>query len=177
MRWSDYFAPDRVTTIEMMLSSILTLFLAASNPQLGQVKAVYLLPMGGGLDQYLAIRLTENQLFRVVTDPNLADAVFTDRIGETFQERLAELYPDDNPKSDEEKKDSENSWVNQKVRSASFSRGKGTIFLVDRKTKDVLWSLYAPAKSARVPDLNSNATKISKKLEEAVRPKAGGSTK
>jgi hypothetical protein len=161
----------------MMLSSILTLFLAASNPQLGQVKAVYLMPMGGGLDQYLAVRLTENQLFRVVTDPNLADAVFTDRIGESFEERLVELFPEDHPKTAEEKKEDENSWANQKVRSASFSRGKGTIFLVDRKTKDVLWSLYAPAKSGRAPDLNNNATKISKKLEDAVRPKAAGSTK
>jgi len=168
---ADYFAARRVSTIEMMLSSILTLFLAASNPQLAEVKAVYLLPMGGGLDQYLAIRLTENQLFRVVTDPNLADAIFTDRIGETFEERLAELYPEDKPKTEEEKKENENAWANQKVRSASFSRGKGTIFLVDRKTKDVLWSLYAPAKSTRVPDLNNNATKISKKLEDAVRPK------
>ncbi len=156
----------------MLLPSILTLFLAASNPQLAEIKAVYLLPMGGGLDQYLAIRLTENQLFRVVTDPNLADAVFTDRIGEGFEERLAELYPEDKPKNTEEKKKDENDWANQKVRSASFSRGKGTIFLVDRKTKDVLWSLYSPSKTNRVPDLNDNATKISKKLESAVRPKA-----
>ena len=152
-----------------MLSSILTLFLAASNPQLAQVKSVYLLPMGGGLDQYLAIRLTESQLFRVVTDPNLADAVITDRIGEAFEERLAELFPD--PDKKEEKEEDKNSWVNQKVRSASFSRGKGTIFLVDRKTRDVLWSLYSPAKSLRVKDLNGNATVISKKLDEAVRPK------
>lgn len=158
----------------MMLSSIFALCLAASNPQLANIKAVYLLPMGGGLDQYLAIRLTENQLFRVVTDPNLADAVFTDRIGESFEERLTELYPEDNPKKDDDKKSEENSWVNQKVRSASFSRGKGTIFLIDRKSRDVLWSLYAPSKSARVPDLNSNATRISKKLEEAVRPKPVG---
>jgi hypothetical protein len=157
----------------MMLSSILALCLAAANPQLANVKTVYLLPMGGGLDQYLAIRLTENQLFRVVTDPNLADAVFTDRIGEGFEERLAELYPEDHPKpADDEKKADDNSWVNQKVRSASFSRGKGTIFLVDRKSKDVLWSLFAPSKSGRVPDLNNNATRISKKLEEAVRPKS-----
>jgi hypothetical protein len=39
------------------------------------VKAVYLLPMAGGLDQYLANRLTGDQVFRVVTDPKLADAI------------------------------------------------------------------------------------------------------
>jgi hypothetical protein len=156
----------------MILSSLLTLVLAATNPQLAEVKSVYLLPMGGGLDQYLAIRLTENQLFRVVTDPNQADAIFTDHIGDSFEERLAELYPEESGKNKD--KDDENAWVNQKVRSASFSRGKGTIFLIDRKSKDVLWSLYAPAKSARVPDLNRNASAIGKKLEEAVRPKAPG---
>ncbi len=155
----------------MMLSSLLTLFLAASNPGLAEVKAVYLLPMGAGLDQYLAIRLTEKQLFRVVTDPNLADAIFTDRIGEGFEERLAQLYPDKTKQEEDEKdKDKEkDNW--SKPRSASFSRGKGTIFLIDRKTRDVLWSLYSPSKSNRVPDLNRNATDISKKIEEAVRPK------
>ena len=45
--------------------------------EMTDVKAVYVLPMAGGLDQYLVNRLTGSQMFRVVTDPNLADAIFT----------------------------------------------------------------------------------------------------
>jgi hypothetical protein len=154
----------------LLCPSILTLFLAAANPQLADVKAVYFLPMGAGLDQYMAIRLTEKQLFRVVTDPNLADAIFTDRIGEGLEQRLAELYPDPAKKDAADDKES-NEWATQKPRSASFSRGKGTIFLVDRKTRNVLWSLYAPSKTTRPEDLNKNATLVTRKLEETIRPK------
>ena len=161
----------------MMLSSLLfTLVVAASNPNLANVKSVYFLPMGAGLDQYLAIRLTERQLFRVVTDPKKADAIFTDRIGEGFEERLDELFPDESkkekPAAGSEDSLYKNDWATQKPRSASFSRGKGTVFLVDRKSRDVLWSLYSPSKTNRVPDLNRNATSIAKKIEEAIRPKA-----
>jgi hypothetical protein len=160
----------------MMLSPILCLLFAAASgpvhPNLADVKAVYFLPMGAGLDQYLAIRMTEKQIFRVVTDPNLADAIFTDRIGEGLEDRLAELYPQDQPKKDVEATEKDaNDWATQKpVRSASFSRGKGTIFLVDRKSRDVVWSLYAPPKSTRPEDLNRNASSIAKKIEEALRP-------
>ncbi len=160
----------------MMLSSLLfTLVVAASNPNLANVKSVYFLPMGAGLDQYLAIRLTEKQLFRVVTDPSQADAIFTDRIGEGFEERLDELFPDESKKAKaapgSESNQDKNDWALQKPRSVSFSRGKGTIFLVDRKTREVLWSLYSPSKTNRVPDLNSNATSIAKKIEESLKPK------
>src|SRR6185369_14025016 len=64
--------------------------LGANMPEVG---AVYLLPMTGGLDQYLANRLTAEGLFRVVTDPKLADAVFTDQLGAAFEQKLVDLYP------------------------------------------------------------------------------------
>ena len=38
--------------------------------------------MSHGLDQYLANRLTNEHVFQVVTDPKLADAVFSDRVGD-----------------------------------------------------------------------------------------------
>ena len=59
------------------------------------VQSVYLLPMPGGLDQYLANRLSG--VFRVVTDPKLADAVFTNQLGEPFEQQLAKLYPPPKP--------------------------------------------------------------------------------
>ncbi len=47
-------------------------------------------------------RETLSQVFRVVTDPKLADAIFTDRLGEAFEQKLAELYasPDEDKDDD-----------------------------------------------------------------------------
>ena len=76
------------------------------------------------------------------------------------------------PKPKDEEKEKDNAWVSQRPRSASFGRGRGTIFLVDRKTRDVVWSIYAPSNSLRPKDLDRNAISIVRKIEESVRPKA-----
>ena len=60
---------------------------------LSTVHTVYLLKMAKGLDQFLANRLTSDHVFQIVTDPKLADAVFTDQIGEGFQMKLEEFFP------------------------------------------------------------------------------------
>src|SRR5664280_1576281 len=65
---------------------------------LANVHTVYLLKMAKGLDQFLANRLTSDHVFQIVTDPKLADAVFTDQIGEGFQAKLEEMFPP--PESD-----------------------------------------------------------------------------
>src|SRR5687768_12375336 len=65
----------------------------AADPALMNVKTVYVMPMGRGLDQYLANHLTQNRIFDVVTDPALADAVLSDRLGPAFEQAFAELYP------------------------------------------------------------------------------------
>src|SRR3982750_2480125 len=93
---------------------------------ISDVHSVYLLPMSGGLDQYLANRL--GGVFRVVTDPKLADAVFTDQLGESLEQKLAKLYPP--PKSSgSDKSDQREPHV------SSFGRPKGTVFLVDLKSR------------------------------------------
>src|SRR5882724_6286709 len=66
---------------------------AAINPDLKHVSTVYILPMSSGMDQFLANRLTTMGVFQVVTDPQKADALITDRIGEPFQLKFDELYP------------------------------------------------------------------------------------
>src|SRR5450631_861004 len=60
---------------------------------LAHVHTVYVLKMAKGLDQFLANRLTTDHVFQIVTDPKLADAVFTDQIGEGFQMKLEEFFP------------------------------------------------------------------------------------
>jgi hypothetical protein len=66
---------------------------AGVNPQLLQVKRVYILSMGSGMDQFLANQLTTTGVFEVVTDPKKADAIVTDNVGEAFQKKLDDLYP------------------------------------------------------------------------------------
>ena len=56
------------------------------NPALPEVKRVYS-TNEQWLDQYLANRLTKGR-FEVVTDPDKADAVFTDRIGNRFRRKV-----------------------------------------------------------------------------------------
>jgi hypothetical protein len=138
----------------------------AANADLAQVQSVYLLPMGSGLDQYIADRLTADHIFHVVTDPKRADAVFTDQIGTAFERRLTELYPPEplpepekskDKVSEESKKESESGPVGEKlgertaVPTSTFSRGKGNVFLVDLKSRRVIWSVYERPKRT-VPD-------------------------
>jgi hypothetical protein len=60
---------------------------------LSAVRRVYFFPMTNGLDQYLANRITNAGTFEVVTDPKKADAVFTDRLGVAFEDRMNDLFP------------------------------------------------------------------------------------
>lgn len=156
--------------MRLILSVLCGAFLASA-ADLSATRNVYLLPMQSGLDQYLANRLTEKKVFNVVTDPQSADAILTDRIGEGFEEKLDELYPEEanKPKTDE---DDANVWASKRPRSASFARGRGTLFLVDRKSRDVIWSIYSPSRSGRPQDLNRNAGSIAGKILDTIRPKS-----
>jgi len=66
---------------------------AAVSPELSQVQAIYILPMASGMDQYLANKLTQEGVLRVVTDPKQADAILTETLGPGFEEKMTELYP------------------------------------------------------------------------------------
>jgi hypothetical protein len=140
----------------------------APNPQLAEIHSVYLMPMSGSLDQFLAVRLNAGNIFLVVTDPKKADAVFTERIGVNFEEALKELYPGDSKDAkDKDKKEDDYSRPTMKP----LSSGKGSLFLVDRKTKNVVWSIYDKPKSNRPDDINQLAQKIANKLEKDVKGK------
>jgi len=126
------------------------------------VKAVYLLPMAGGLDQYLANRLTGDQVFRVVTDPKLADAVFTDHLGDAFEKQLTGLYPPPEAADTEEKDDSNK----PQPHPSAFGRGKGTIFLVDLKSREVVWSGYEGRIGSRPDLLDRTAVRIVREIKK-----------
>ena len=53
----------------------------AMDPAARDVKSVYILRMGSGLDQFLASEFTKSGVYTVTTDPQKADALFTDSLG------------------------------------------------------------------------------------------------
>lgn len=161
----------------------------AASADLGQVRNVYLLPMGSGLDQYLAVHLTAESLYQVVTDPKLADAVITDQIGQGFEQRMLDLYPPEKPPAAEKEEESEEKDKASKkddeaaravagfklgaakptVHVSAFSRGKGNIFLVEVKTRRVLWSAYEPPKRMIPAEMNKTSQKIIERLRRDVK--------
>jgi hypothetical protein len=181
----------------MKLFCALTVLAAAAfatvNPQLHQVKRVYILAMGSGMDQFLANQLTKEGVFEVVTDPKRADAIVTDNVGESFQRKLDDLYPPPpKPKTETEatkpaadagtsldvgdsssdakpaKKDLLDGldFSGGGVRSSSFGRSKGNIFVVDRNSRSVLWSVYERPKNTTPGELTKTAGKVVKQLKD-----------
>jgi len=158
---------------------------------LDTARTVYVLSMSRGLDQYLANRLTNGHVLQVVTDPKLADVVLTDQIGERFQDKLETISPTPQPekpavpapakddKADKaEPEAAPNPFLQEpenKVAPAggmsSFGRNKGTVFLVDAKSRQVLWSTYDPPKSGIAKELDRTAADIVNRLKKDLKRK------
>jgi hypothetical protein len=156
---------------------------------LKQVNTVYILAMTSGMDQYLANQLTTLGVFQVAADPQKADAIITDRLGEPFEAKLKDLYPpppaphpvpappkekdakDDKDsktaKSDKPAKDEKDIVESSgPPRISSFNRGRGNIFIVDRKSRNVIWSIYEPPKDSTPGELSKTAERVVKRLRE-----------
>jgi len=170
----------------MKLFSFLALAAAsafAAAPQLQQVNRVYILAMSSGMDQFLANQLTKYHVFEVVTDPQKADAILTDRVGEPFENKLNDLYPP--PKSPEQlKKEAEKKQDDDAKpgtardrladvdlsagavsRVSTLGRGRGNFFIVDRGSRAVLWSIYQRPKDSTPGELERTAEKVVKQLK------------
>ncbi len=128
---------------------------------------VYILPMAGGMDQYLAGRLARERVLPVVTDPKTAGVVMTDRLGEAFEARLNQLVPPPAAESVDEKDDLKASAKENAVHPAfQSSARRGTFFLVDAKTRQVVWSGYfRPLKNPNPDSLDKQAAEIAKNLK------------
>ena len=157
----------------LALASFSVLALASVNPRLLEVKTVYILPMGSSMDQYLADRLTRFGKMQVVADPQAADAILTDRLGEMFEKKLDELYPPKKAEDEDEDEDAPKKGQElDQPKAASFGRGKGTYFLVDRKTRNVLWSIYERPRNGSSEELNKTAERIVNHLKKDLKPEA-----
>jgi hypothetical protein len=143
------------------------LALACHAADLPAVQSVYLLPMSNGLDQHLANRLAASGVFRVVADPKQAQAIFTEKLGEAFEERLKTLLAPAEPKPSTEKKADDTPVP----RVSSFGQGKGTIFLVDASTRTVLWSTYEKPRNSSPQEQDRSAQRIVDRLKAGLKPK------
>jgi len=135
--------------------------------------------MAGGLDQYLAAWLTHDHVLEVVADPKLADAVITDTLGEPFEQKMAQIRPPaaapDGKDKDKDKDRADSSPMVHTFRSGS---SKGTVFLVDAKTRVVVWSDYEKApRSTTNENLNREAKRVAKKLADSGSPADAGANK
>ena len=157
----------------LLAVAALTMSMGLSAAGLGDIKTVYLLPMSNGLDQYLAQQLTAEAVLQVVTDPQKADAVLTDHLGETFEQSLADLYQTKSKADDKDKAgDAEEDKGAVRARSGmQGKRGRGTIFLVNRRTHDVLWSVFELPKDNRPAGLRHSAGRISGQLSKSINGK------
>jgi len=163
------------------------------------VHTVFVMPMTRGLDQYVANWLTRDHVFEVTADPKRADAVFTDRVGESLEDELDKLNPPAKPeaaKPEAEKPESAKAEAGDKkadspevketakekdapaVRQApkmlteegpprqfTSGRGKGTLFLVDTRSRAVLWSLYEKPSRTSPKELDRTAKRIVDRLK------------
>ena len=144
-----------------------------SAADLGTVHTVYVLPMGHGLEQYIANVLTAEHVFVVVTDPKMADAVLTDHVGSALQEKLDTLLapPPPQPKEGEKEEvkgsliDPANKLSNP-AENSSVGRSRGTVFLVATKTRQVLWSVYDEPKDTSSKQLDRIASDIVSRLKK-----------
>ena len=150
------------------------MLLLAVDPAARNVKSVYILKMTGGLDQYLASELSKNGVFSVTTDPNQADAIFTDSLGEGFEKKYKALY--EPPPVETDKKEEGQGGITDasppRIGSSSWSRGRGTIFLVDRKTRSLLWSMNRQPKNSAPAEMVTQARKVVAQLKKDLNPSA-----
>lgn len=143
-----------------------TALLCGANAQLQQVQSVYILPMGSGMDQFLANRLARFGKMQVVADPQHADAILTDRLGEPFEKKLDELYPPPaDPKKAVADEDATGTLKDEQPPVRAFSRGRGNFFLVDRKSRNVLWSTYELPRNGSPAELNRTAERVVNNLK------------
>jgi hypothetical protein len=157
---------------------------------LAGVRSVYILPMSHNLDQYLANRLAGQHLFQVVTDPKLADAVLSDHVGDGLRSELETMFPNPEPvkhaqpeKADpgkDAKTESPASMVammtDPEARAgtgaprSTLGKGRGTVFLVDVKSRQVVWSIFEQGRGVDSKEMDRAASDIVSRLSKDLNP-------
>jgi hypothetical protein len=138
----------------IVMKLVLGLLLGAavlSAAGLSEIKTVYVFPMRNSLDQYLVSRLTQTHTLQVVSDPKLADAVFTDSVGPTFESAFNQQVLDGKPDTIQ--------------MPHAFRSSRSTVFLVS-KGKRVIWSIYLAPKDATPRQLEKASNRLVASLQK-----------
>jgi hypothetical protein len=179
----------------MRWTALLFLPLLAGAAEIGgsKVNTVYILPMAHGLDQHIANRLTREHVVEVVADPLRADALLTDRLGGSLEYQLEKLHPTPKPPDESAKNESDSDKSGKDAgdssdksdknatkgrraprimaeagppRTNAFGGGKGTLFLVDAHSRNVLWSVYEKPKSTSPDEMDRTAKRVVTRLKQ-----------
>ena len=151
----------RVQAFAFIAVSLCAVLIASPARLSPRYHTVYILEMANGLDQYLANRLTSTRAIWVVLQPESADAVFTETLDDSFWNWLARTYPHASASAGPA------SSRGAASRTDSQQRGRypGMVFLVDPRTRVVLWSTYVLPKTSSSSELNRTADQIARQLK------------
>jgi hypothetical protein len=184
-----------VTAMRWTVLLFLPLLAGAAEIGGSKVNTVYILPMAHGLDQHIANCLTREHVVEVVADPQRADALLSDRLGGSIEYQLEKLHPTPKPPdesaksesdsesdkdagdpSDKSDKGEKNSTKGRRAprmmaeagppRGNAFGGGKGTLFLVDTHSRNVLWSVYERPKNTSPDELDRTAKRVVTRLKQ-----------
>jgi hypothetical protein len=124
-------------------------------------RTVYVLEMANGLDQHLANRITATRAMWVVLEPSTADAVLTESLDDSFWSWLARNYP---PAPGTSAQSGNRGSASRREPSAN-PRHPGMVFLVDPRTRVVIWSAWDKPKNPSPAELEHTADRIANQLK------------
>ena len=149
---------------------------AADLSQLRETGKVYLWPMSNAFDQYLAQQISAEGVFEIVVDPELAHAIMTEKIDNTFLEAMAELFPapaqqsEKAPAKTQDGQTAENLQTGGRPANHPRGRPRGTLFLVDVQSRKVLWSTFLKESEPSPNQLHRQARSVAAQLKQPPSP-------
>jgi len=148
--------------LAIFLGAILCSFLYGDDVHISpRFQTVYIREMTNAFDQHLASRLTSARVLWVVLDPAKADAVLTDAIDDNFLNWVQRTYTKPTPGATE---------TSAPVVRRPPSLGEeslGTVFLVDPRSRLVLWSGCERPKDSSIAEADRTAIRLTNELKVA----------
>ncbi len=136
-------------------------------------RTVFILEMANGLDQHLASRLTSTRALWVVLDPGSADAVLTQSLDEPFWSWLMKTYPPaaGAPAAANNVRVPAYARDTQGRDTQGNDKHAGTVFLVDPRTRVVLWSGWEVPRKSTPDELDRTAGRFAVQIKAAFQKK------
>jgi hypothetical protein len=123
--------------------------------------------MSNALDQHLASRLSNANVFWVVLEPKNADAVITDSLDDSFWAWMQRNYPRPGAAAAPAPAPEGTRGLSLRRDVPTAGRQRGTIFLVDPRNRVVLWSTYELPRNGSPTELDHSANRITNQLKAA----------